>query len=59
MLNKNDDLKFLDFDNFLDISKINKNKNDIDDLCAIRYTKEEEQQQNQKVNELHHPSLLL
>ena len=51
MLNKNDDLKFLDFDNFLDISKINKNKNDIDDLCAIRYTKEEEQQQNQKVNE--------
>ena len=51
MLNKNDDLKFLDFDNFLDISKINKNKNDIDDLCTIRYTPEEEQKQNKKVNE--------
>ena len=51
MLNKNDDLKFLDFDNFLDISKINKNKTDVDDLCNIRYTTEEEQQQNKKVKE--------
>ena len=51
MLNKNDDLKFLDFDKFLDISKINKNKTDVDDLCNIRYTTEEEQQQNKKVDE--------
>ena len=51
MLNKKDDIKFLDFDNFLDISKINKNQNDIEDLCNIRYTTEEEQQQNKKVNE--------
>ena len=48
---KEDDLKFLDFDNFLDISKINKNKSDPDDLCNIRYTPEEEQQQNKKVKE--------
>ena len=51
MLNKKDDIKFLDFDNFLDISKINKNQNDMEDLCNIRYTTEEEQQQNKKVNE--------
>ena len=50
MLKKNDEIKFLDFDNFLDISKINKNNNE-DDLCNIRYTPEEEQQQNKKVNE--------
>ena len=50
MLNKNDDIKFLDFDNFLDISKINKNINE-DDLCNIRYTPEEELQQNKKVTE--------
>ena len=49
---KDDDLKFLDFDKFLDISKIEKNnKSDIDDLCNIRYTLEEEQQQNKKVKE--------
>ena len=50
MLNKNDDIKFLDFDKFLDISKINKNYNE-DDLCNIRYTPEEELQQNKKVTE--------
>ena len=52
MLNKNDEIKFLDFDNFLDISKINKNNNDNeDDLCNIRYTAEEEKEQNKKVTE--------
>ena len=46
MLNKNNEIKFLDFDNFLDISKINKNNNDNeDDLCNIRYTAEEEKEQ--------------
>ena len=51
MLNKNDDLKFLDFDNFLDISKIKKNNLDKDDLCNIRYTPEEEQKQNERIKE--------
>ena len=51
MLNKKDDIKFLDFDKFLDISKINKKQTDVDDLCNIRYTTEEEQQHNKKVAE--------
>ena len=49
MLKKNDDeIRFLDFDNFLDASnnkaknkKNNNNKNDIDDLCNIRYDEDE------------------
>ena len=49
---KNTDIKFLDFDKFLDISNIKMDKNnkiDLDDLCNVRYITEEEEQKN-KVN---------
>lgn len=54
---KDDDIKFLDFDNFLDVSNTkikkknndNNDKNELDDLCNIRY-EEDDQKNNAIIN---------